>query len=121
MRRRNSRSGSSTKSPTNRRRASCCRRREIAAGKAQLTTVDGALAYFGFPTADEDDQVRAVEAGLDIVRLVPEAGRRLGVELGSRVGIHVGRTVMTSSELGVRERSTAVGFATNVAARIQGV
>ena len=80
---------------------------------------DGVVAYFGFPLAGEDDSVRAVEAGLDIVRAVPEAARSLGVELAARVGVHVGRTVLTSSHLGARDRSSAVGFATNVAARIQ--
>ena len=82
---------------------------------------DGVVAYFGFPVAAEDDQVRAVEAGLDIVLAVREAGRRIGVDLAARVGVHVGRTVMTNSELGARDRSTAIGFATNVAARIQGL
>ena len=82
---------------------------------------DGVVAYFGFPIAGEDDSVRAVEAGLDIVRAVPKAGAKIGVDLGARVGVHVGRTVMTSSNLGVRDRDTAVGFATNVAARIQGL
>ncbi len=80
---------------------------------------DGVVAYFGFPVAGEDDSVRAVEAGLDIVRAVPEAARSLGVELEARVGVHVGRTVLTSSHLGARDRNSAVGFATNVAARIQ--
>jgi class 3 adenylate cyclase len=82
---------------------------------------DGVLAYFGFPVAAEDDQVRAVEAGLEIVHRVPEVGARIGVDLASRVGVHVGRTVLTSSGLDARERSTAIGYATNVAARIQGV
>jgi class 3 adenylate cyclase/tetratricopeptide (TPR) repeat protein len=80
---------------------------------------DGAVAYFGFPIASEDDALRAVEAGVDIVREVPVAAERLGVRIDARVGVHVGRTVMTSSDLGARDRNTAVGFATNVAARIQ--
>ena len=63
---------------------------------------DGVLAYFGFPIAGEDDQVRAVEAGLDIVRAVPEAGARLGVDLQSRVGVHTGQTILTTSTLGLR-------------------
>ncbi len=82
---------------------------------------DGVLAYFGFPTAGEDDQVRAVEAGLDIVRAVPEAGARVGIDLQSRVGVHTGQTILTTSTLGMRGQSAAIGFATNVAARIQGV
>jgi class 3 adenylate cyclase len=80
---------------------------------------DGVVAYFGYPIAGEDDQVRAVEAGLDIVRSVPAAGRACGVTMASRVGVHVGRTVMTSSSLGTRDQNAAIGFVTNVAARIQ--
>ena len=45
---------------------------------------DGVVAYFGFPVAGEDDQVRAVEAGLDIVLAVRDAGRRIGVDLAAR-------------------------------------
>jgi class 3 adenylate cyclase len=82
---------------------------------------DGVVAYFGYPVAGEDDQVRAVEAGLDIVRSVPAAGRACGVAVASRVGVHVGRTVMTSSSLGTRDQNAAIGFVTNVAARIQAI
>lgn len=82
---------------------------------------DGVVAYFGFPTAAEDDPIRAVEAGLEIVRCVPEAGAALAVDLGARIGVHTGPIVVTSSQLGARDRNTAVGFATNVAARIQGL
>ncbi len=81
---------------------------------------DGVVAYFGYPTAGEDDQVQAIEAGLEIVRLVAVAGRDIGVELASRVGIHVGRAILTAPSLGARHQSAAIGFAANVAARIQG-
>jgi class 3 adenylate cyclase len=80
---------------------------------------DGVVAYFGFPTAGEDDAVRAVEAGLEIVEELPRVGADLGIELAARVGVHVGRTVMTSAALGARDQSAAIGFAANVAARIQ--
>ncbi len=82
---------------------------------------DGVVAYFGFPQAAEDDPIRAVEAGLEIVRRVPDAGAALAVDLGARIGVHTGPIVVTSSQLGARDRDTAVGFATNVAARIQGL
>ncbi|MDP1819047.1 MAG: adenylate/guanylate cyclase domain-containing protein [Acidimicrobiales bacterium] len=82
---------------------------------------DGVVAYFGYPVADEDDQIRAVEAGLEIVQRVGLAEEHAGVELAARVGIHLGRTVLTSPGFGTRHRSAAIGFAANVAARLQGI
>ena len=82
---------------------------------------DGVVAYFGYPVAGEDDQVRAVEAGSDIVRRGARSVSTRSASTSSRAsGCTSGRTVMTSSELGARDRSTAIGFATNVAAQDPG-
>lgn len=79
---------------------------------------DGALVYFGYPHARDDDARRAVRAGLEIVRAVsrePIRGHRVRV----RVGIHSGLVVV--GEVGVPGRRTelAVGETPNVAARVQ--
>jgi class 3 adenylate cyclase/tetratricopeptide (TPR) repeat protein len=85
---------------------------------------DGVLAGFGYPDAHEDDARRAVLAGLDLVAAMrdsrPELHRRLGVSPQVRVGIHSGRVVVTDlSADPVKERDSIVGFAPNLAARIQ--
>src|SRR5262249_50244341 len=76
---------------------------------------DGMLAYFGWPQATENDAVRSVRAGLEIVdsissRLTPD-GRRLAVRVAVASGLVVVRT------LGGRE--DVVGETPNMAARLQ--
>src|SRR5262249_62271228 len=56
---------------------------------------DGMLAYFGWPSAAEDDAERAVRAGLAIVH----ATRQLGIgphKLQVRVGIETGLVVIAA-------------------------
>jgi class 3 adenylate cyclase len=47
---------------------------------------DGALMYFGYPQAHEDDAERAVRSGLSLIDRVPRLS--LGEDLHARVGIH---------------------------------
>jgi class 3 adenylate cyclase/tetratricopeptide (TPR) repeat protein len=84
---------------------------------------DGILAFFGAPIAHEDDAVRALLAGLDIVnesqgyrRLV---GQRHGVDIQFRVGINTGRVVVGAVGSDLRLEYTALGDAINVAARME--
>jgi len=49
---------------------------------------DGALVYFGYPQAHEDDAERAVRAGLDLIQAV--SGLKSGAPLQTRVGIATG-------------------------------
>jgi class 3 adenylate cyclase/predicted ATPase len=79
---------------------------------------DGVLVYFGYPRAREDDALRAVRAGLEIVSAVSRealAGQKVRV----RVGIHSGLVVV--GEVGVpgHRAELAVGETPNVAARVQ--
>ncbi len=77
---------------------------------------DGLMAFFGWPRAHEDDAVRAVHAGLEILS---EVTRIHGaVTLASRVGICSGRVVVgqTGGPGGWME---AVGETPNIAARLQ--
>jgi class 3 adenylate cyclase len=88
---------------------------------------DGLLAVFGAPAAHEDDAIRAVQAGLEMIDAVAEAGPRLrrefGKELGDgpkvRVGINTGLAIVEG--MGDAARAVdALGDTVNVAARMQG-
>ena len=67
---------------------------ERFAGRTAQYLGDGILCYFGYPEPGEDDAVRAVRAGLDIVAAITALNRRLesewGTHLAVRIGIHSG-------------------------------
>jgi class 3 adenylate cyclase/tetratricopeptide (TPR) repeat protein len=78
---------------------------------------DGVLAYFGYPSAHEDDARRAVMAGLDIATRIDELDNR---EMASRIAIHTGHVVVgkvNSPGQGIADE--LMGLAVNVAARLQ--
>ena len=78
---------------------------------------DGVLAYFGYPSAHEDDARRAVMAGLDIATRIGELDNR---EMASRIAIHTGHVVVetvNSPDRGIADE--LMGLAVNVAARLQ--
>src|SRR5215471_792830 len=81
---------------------------------------DGVLAYFGFPTAHEDDAERAVKAALDIVESVTGLAVPLPEKLEVRIGIASGLVVVGDliGEGPAREFAL-VGDAPNLAARLQ--
>lgn len=85
---------------------------------------DGILAYFGYPTAHEDDADRAVQSGLDVVREIENLnGRLVGVEpLAVRIGIATGVVVVGDvMHASGGQRDEVVGETPNLAARIQDV
>ena len=83
---------------------------------------DGVLAFFGFPQAHEDDAVRTVLAGLEIVSAVEEMSRDLKVSVAVRVGIATGMAVVGDILRSVTGPMTdAIGETPNLAARIQAV
>src|SRR5882757_5235226 len=51
---------------------------------------DGALIYFGYPQAQEDDAERAIRAGLDIVDAVQTIRPRVDASLQCRIGVATG-------------------------------
>ena len=69
---------------------------------------DGILAYFDYPTAHEDDAVRAVRAALEIVPAIGSLGRSwpvplpLPLPLQVRIAIHTGLVV--AGEVGIDSR-----------------
>ena len=90
---------------------------------------DGILAFFGVPSAHEDDSERAVLAALRIRDGAAEYGEgvlgRLGGQAGTarsfavRVGVSTGQSVLTTVGDDVRAEFTAMGETANLAARLQ--
>jgi class 3 adenylate cyclase/predicted ATPase len=81
---------------------------------------DGALVYFGYPQAHEDDAERAVRAGLEFVSAVGQ--QKTHVHLQTRVGIATGLVVVGDLiGSGEAQERGIVGETPNLAARLQGV
>jgi class 3 adenylate cyclase/tetratricopeptide (TPR) repeat protein len=81
---------------------------------------DGVLAYFGYPSAQEDDAERAVRAALALVDAIANLRTNFDAALRVRVGIATGTVVV--SELLIDEIPTeqaVVGETPNLAARLQ--
>ena len=83
---------------------------------------DGALVYFGYPEAHEDDAERAVRAGLALIDAIAAVQLSVPIRPQVRVGIATGLVVVGEliGEGGAQER-VAVGDTLNLAARIQSV
>ena len=83
---------------------------------------DGVMVYFGYPRAEEDDAVRAVRCGWEILRDLAAVRERVatdyGVTLQARVGVHCG-TVVVGDDGATGWQ--AFGETPNVAARVEGV
>jgi class 3 adenylate cyclase/predicted ATPase len=82
---------------------------------------DGVMAYFGYPTAHEDDAIRAVHAGRKILADLEDLNIRLSrekeVTLSVRVALHTGLVVV--SGFGVGREPLIVGDPLNIASRLQ--
>jgi class 3 adenylate cyclase/tetratricopeptide (TPR) repeat protein len=81
---------------------------------------DGALIYFGYPRAHEDDAERAVRAALALLEAMDALPGDSGVALEMRAGIATGLVVVGElmGEGEARERGV-VGETPNLAARLQ--
>jgi class 3 adenylate cyclase len=83
---------------------------------------DGALVYFGYPQAHEDDAERAVRAGLELVVAVSHLNTHAALK--TRVGIATGLVVVGDLiGSGASQEQAIVGDTPNLAARLhlQGV
>src|SRR3954469_9511063 len=91
-------------------------------GHAARWQGDGVMVYFGYPRAEEDDAVRAVRCGWEILRDLADVRERVtgrhGVTLQARVGVHCG-TVVVGDDGATGWQ--AFGETPNVAARVEGV
>jgi predicted ATPase len=79
---------------------------------------DGALVYFGYPVAHEEDAARAVRSGLEIIAAVGQL--EFTPPLQVRIGIHTGPVVVGEIGAGERSERLALGETPNIAARVQG-
>ena len=84
---------------------------------------DGALAYFGYPTAHEDDVERAILAGLQIVEEMHRLPLFKGYEPKIRIGIATGLVVVGKTDRAGRfdPCQDVVGVTPNLAARLQAI
>ena len=97
----------------------CTRAIEEHGGYVAHFMGDGVLAYFGYPIADEQAAVRAVRAGLAIVRGIDQKAVD-SPNLAVRVGVHSGITVVADMGAGsLRQHRDVVGETPNIAARVQ--
>jgi class 3 adenylate cyclase len=92
-------------------------------GTVQAYMGDGICAYFGVPTAREDDPERAARAALRIIEVVREYARDVDRAWGIddfdvRVGINAGPAAVGAIGSG-DPQTVAFGDTTNVAARLQ--
>ena len=79
---------------------------------------DGAIVYFGYPTAHEDDAERAVRAALALINeeIIDAAGSKLRFRVGIATGLAV---VGDMIGIGVAQEENVIGETPNLAARLQ--
>ncbi len=84
---------------------------------------DAILAFFGAPTAHEDDPQRAILAGLKMLENVHPLRERLqqeqGLDFNIRVGINTGLAVVGDVGTALHGEYSAMGDAVNLAARME--
>lgn len=81
---------------------------------------DGAMLYFGYPVAHEDDAERAVRAALEMIREIAGVTGAVNEPLAARIGIATGLVVVGDvSGNGAVKESGVVGETPNLAARLQ--
>jgi predicted ATPase/class 3 adenylate cyclase len=81
---------------------------------------DGAVVYFGWPTAHEDDAERAVRAALELVRAVARLPVGSDSTLSCRAGVATGLVMVGETKsYALAHREGVVGETPNLAARAQ--
>jgi class 3 adenylate cyclase/tetratricopeptide (TPR) repeat protein len=100
----------------------CVRAVTTLGGFIARYTGDGIVAYFGYPAALEDAAERAVRAGLELGRIVPNLAALPDLTLHVRTGVATGLVVVGDllGEGAAREEAV-VGETPALAARLQGL
>ena len=97
---------------------------ETNKGKIVETAGDGLYAVFGYETTKEQSAQLAVQAGYSMLTdlqklnetyLIPYFEEK--IEIG--IGIHVGKVVTGSVRIGAEDHSIVMGYAVNIASRLQ--
>ena len=103
----------------------CAEEIDKVAGYIAQYLGDGILVYFGYPRAHEDETLRAVKTGLNIVESIKKYNKKVradkGIEIAVRVGIHTGLVVIGDIGRGAKRERLALGETPNIAARVQGL
>jgi class 3 adenylate cyclase len=102
--------------------ACCTKEIKSLGGMVAQYMGDGVLAYFGYPTAHENDAERAILAGLAILKTVGTPRTAATVAVQTRIA--VGSGVVVVGDLmreGVTQENAAIGETTNLVARLQAV
>ena len=91
-----------------------------AGGHVAVYLGDGVLGLFGYPVAHEDDALRAIRAGLDLLAgLNRVRAAHLAIDIRARVGIHTGLAIVGSLSETVRTDTAVFGDTINIAARVE--
>jgi class 3 adenylate cyclase/predicted ATPase len=100
--------------------ACCANEIKALGGMVAQYLGDGVLAYFGYPTAHENDAERAILAGLAILKAVGTLKTAADVIVQTRIAIGSGVVVVGDlMRKGVTQENAAIGETTNLVARLQ--
>jgi class 3 adenylate cyclase len=85
---------------------------------------DGVVAYFCYPRSHEDDPLRAVLAGIEVLERMDDvrarARRRWGLQPAVRIGVHTGLVAVQEwFGTGLLRRGSVAGATPNLASRLQ--
>lgn len=103
----------------NRYQNACAEKTQRYEGHIAQFLGDGLVVYFGYPHSHDDDAVRAVQAGLDILNKLPELNENIVSRISVRIGIHTGTAVVSQIGCADHAEQLAVGDTPNIAARVQ--
>jgi class 3 adenylate cyclase len=102
--------------------ACCTSEIKALAGMVAQYLGDGVLAYFGYPTAQENDAERANLAGLGILKSVGAIKTAADVAVQTRIAIGSGVVVVGDlMREGFTQENAAIGETTNLLARLQAI
>jgi predicted ATPase/class 3 adenylate cyclase len=102
-------------------RGICRRAIEKYGGVLARLVGDGVLAYFGYPTAHENDAERTIRTALEIIAHIGSLELQPALALKVRIGVATGFVLVGDLfDAGEDARNEIVGTVPNLAARLQG-